>query len=70
MYLCQQIEQATQQCAVWVAYEQPQFLPEISSEARDALLLITVSLFLSVFLVHMILKLVYMGNSNNGGHHD
>lgn len=54
-YVCEIVDTATQACAQW-AYSP--FLPELTDEARDALILYVLKIFAGVFIIRRVIQLI------------
>ena len=59
LYVCQLIDEATNQCMHWVPFS---IIPYLTDEARDVLLLICISSFISIMIVQFIKRLMIKGD--------
>lgn len=57
-YVCQLIDEATNQCMHWVPFS---LIPLLTDEARDVLLLICISSFISIMIIQFIKRLMIKG---------
>lgn len=58
-YVCEtlQLIDGVQTCVSWVQYVEPQIIPDISVEDRDALILFALKCFVLVFGFRQVLKM-------------
>lgn len=54
-HVCQLIDEATNQCLQWVPFS---IIPSLTDEARDQLLLIMISTYISVLIVRSVKGLI------------
>lgn len=54
-YVCEVVNAATQACDQWVVYSP--FLPELTEEARDALILYVIKIFAGTFIITRVIQL-------------
>lgn len=54
-HVCQSINEATNQCLQWVPFT---LIPELTDEARDQLLLIVISMYLSVLVIRLVKRII------------
>ncbi|ENV08275.1 hypothetical protein F966_03338 [Acinetobacter higginsii] len=55
MFGCASVDEATNQCLQWVEFS---IIPTLSNEARDALLIIVISTYFTVFVVRIVKGLI------------
>lgn len=55
-YVCEIVNTATQACEQWSVYSP--FLPELTDEARDALILYVLKIFAGVFIIRRVIQLI------------
>lgn len=55
-YVCEVVNAATQACDQWAVYSP--FLPELTDEARDALLLYVIKIFAGTFIITRVIQLI------------
>lgn len=55
-YVCEIVNTATQACEQWAVYSP--FLPELTNEARNELLLWAVGIFMSVYAFKKVLSVI------------
>lgn len=55
-YVCEIVNTATQACDQWAVYSP--FLPELTDEARDALILYVIKIFAGTFIITRVLQLI------------
>lgn len=55
-YVCEIVNTATQACEQWAVYSP--FLPELTAEARNELLIWAVGIFASVFVFRKLLAVI------------
>ena len=55
-YLCEAYDTVTNVCLQWTAYTP--FLPELSEEARDALILYVLKIFAGTFIITRVIQLI------------
>ena len=55
-YVCEIVNTATQACDQWAVYSP--FLPELTDEARDALILYVIKIFAGTFIITRVIQLI------------
>lgn len=55
-YVCEIVNTATQACDQWSVYSP--FLPELTEEARDALILYVIKIFAGTFIITRVIQLI------------
>ena len=55
-YVCEIVNTATQACDQWAVYSP--FLPELTDEARDALILYVIKIFAGTFIITPVIQLI------------
>lgn len=55
-YVCEVLDTATNACTQWAVYSP--FLPELTDEARDALILYVIKMFAGVFIIKLVIQLI------------
>ncbi|MGL3693831.1 hypothetical protein [Acinetobacter sp. LA-1] len=55
-YVCESYDLVTNVCQQWAVYSP--FLPELTDEARDALILYVLKIFAGVFIIRRVIQLI------------
>lgn len=55
-YVCESYDLVTNVCQQWVVYSP--FLPELTEEARDALILYVLKIFAGTFIITRVIQLI------------
>jgi len=62
-YVCETLLRGTNTCIQWAVYVQPSFIPTLTDEVRDRLILIQLGMYISILIVKTIKNYFNLGGS-------